>query len=279
MYASAAAAQPITGRGIGYKMFVLKLIADMSRKSMVAIYRLLKESREDGTIPWEWIVDETRQLERTASWGNPAEFVRDMRRAYRRDFWNQQPHRVEVWSEKGTVRGVIAPVLDEYGVGFRVLHGFTSATEAYGVAQDDDGRTLNVLYVGDWDPSGLCMSELDLPKRMEKYGGSHVDLRRIALRIDDVQALPSFPANDKRKDPRHAWFVQHYGDQCWELDAMDPRDLRTRVEQEIKKLIEPVAWERREVVNKAEQESLQEVLDRWGQPMPPASYPDAMTGV
>jgi hypothetical protein len=41
------------------------------------------------------------------------------------------PDRVEVWSEKGTVRGVLDPVLKEYGVGFRVMHGFGSATSVY----------------------------------------------------------------------------------------------------------------------------------------------------
>jgi hypothetical protein len=278
MYVAAEKAQPITGRGIGYKMFVAKLIPDMSRKSMRVIYRLLKDAREDSTIPWSWIVDETRQLEPTATWSNTAAFVRTMRNGYRRDFWDQQPHRVEVWSEKGTVRGVLAPVLDEYGVGFRVLHGFTSATEAYGVAQDDDGRPLIALYCGDWDPSGMCMSEHDIPKRMEKYDGGHVDLRRVALRIDDVQSLPAFPAADKAKDPRHKWFVARYGNECWELDAMDPNDLRARIEQEIEDLIEPVAWGRCEVVNKAEQESLREVLDRWGRPPPPTDFPDGMTG-
>ena len=48
--------------------------------------------------------------------------------SYRRDFWDQQPHRVQVWSEKGTVRGVLAPVLDHYAVGFLPVHGFSSAT-------------------------------------------------------------------------------------------------------------------------------------------------------
>ena len=32
-------------------------------------------------------------------------------------------------------------------------------------------------------------------------------------------------------------------------------------------LIEPVAWQRCEVVNKAEQESLRTVLEQWGLPM------------
>ena len=88
-------------------------------------------------------------------------------------------------------------MLDEYGVGFRVMHGFSSATAVYDVAQDDDGRPLIVLYVGDWDPSGLCMSEQDLPERLERYDGEHVDLQRIALTQDQLADLPSFPATDK----------------------------------------------------------------------------------
>ena len=79
------------------------------------------------------------------------------------------------------MRGLLKPVLDEYGVGFLRVHGFSSATTAHDIAQDDDGRPLIVLYVGDYDPSGLFMSEEDLPKRMEKYGGDHVMIKRIAL--------------------------------------------------------------------------------------------------
>jgi hypothetical protein len=118
MYAAAEAAQPITGRGIGYKLFTAGLIPSMARNEMQRVYRLLKEAREEGTIPWEWIVDETRAIERVSTWDNPAAYVRAVARSYRRDFWNQQPHRVQVWSEKGTVRGVLAPVLEEYAVGF-----------------------------------------------------------------------------------------------------------------------------------------------------------------
>ncbi len=136
----AQAMQPITGRGVGYRLFVAKLIASMELGEMQRVYRLLKEARERGMIPWEWIVDETRELERVASWDDPADYVSTVSRAYRRDFWQHQPFRVEVWSEKGTVRGVLAPVLDQYGVGFRVMHGFGSATAVHDVAIDDDGN-------------------------------------------------------------------------------------------------------------------------------------------
>jgi hypothetical protein len=266
MFTAAQAAHPINGRGVGYKLFITGAMPSMAKPQMQRVYRLLKEAREQGVIPWDWIVDETRELERTPSWVDPAHFVECVNRSYRRDFWNQQPVRVEVWSEKGTVRGVLAPVLDAYGVGFRVMHGFSSATSINDIAVSDNQRPLIVLYVGDWDPSGLWMSERDLPERLERYGGDHVSLKRIALTRKSLTGLPSFPATDKRKDPRYEWFIKNFGHKCWELDAMDPNDLRAQVEKEIVALIEPIAWERCAVVNRAEQESLRMVLDRWGQP-------------
>jgi hypothetical protein len=265
MHAAAGVAQPITGRGIGYKLFTAGLIPSMARKDMQRVYRLLKEAREQGIIPWEWIVDETRGLERVPTWSDPKEYAECVARSYRRDFWRQQPKRVEVWSEKGTVRGVLKLVLGHYAVGFNPVHGFNSATETHRSAQDNDGRKLVVLYVGDLDPSGMYMSEVDLPRRLAGYGGGHIAITRIALTREHVRSLPSFPATDKRKDPRYKWFAENHGNRCWELDAMDPNDLRECVELEIRKLIEPVAWARCETVNRAEQESLRHVLDSWKQ--------------
>jgi hypothetical protein len=263
MYAAAEAAQPITGRGIGYKLFTAGLIPSMGVNDMQRVYRLLKVAREQDHIPWEWIVDETRGVERVSTWANPAEYAECVARSYRRDFWNQQPYRCEVWSEKGTVRGVLAPVLDHYAVGFNPVHGFNSATQVYNSAQDD-GDDLIVLYVGDLDPSGMFMSEEDLPKRLVEYGGDHITIRRIALTPEQVIDLPSFPATDKRKDPRYKWFIANHGNRCWELDAMDPNDLRDCVEGAIRALIEPTAWARCETVNKAEQESLRTIIANWG---------------
>jgi len=211
---------------------------------MQRVYRLLKYAREQGILPWEWIVDETREIERVPTWANPQEYAECVARSYRRDFWDQQPVRVIVVSEKGTVRGVLKPVLDAYGVGFLAVHGFSSATMAYNLAQDDDGRDLIILYVGDFDPSGMFMSEQDLPNRFDKYDGDHIRVRRIALTQYQASDLPSFPVTDKRKDPRYRWFVENHGDQCWELDAMDPNDLREIVTEAIQEQIEPDAWER-----------------------------------
>ena len=259
----AEATQPITGRGIGYKLFSAGLIPSMSQPNMQRVYRLLKEARERGIVPWHWITDETRELEQAPSWNDPEQYARAVVHSYRRDFWNFQPLRIEVWSEKGTVRGVLAPVLDEYRVGFRVLHGFSGATTIHDVAQDDDGRELLVLYVGDYDPSGMYMSERDLPERLAKYGGGHVTVRRIALLPQHLEGLPSFPASDKTKDPRYSWFVREFGKRCWELDALDPNTLRSIVDDAIQSEIDSESWAHCAATEEAERELLRIVIGGW----------------
>jgi hypothetical protein len=269
MHDIAAGIQPVTGRGIGYKLFSRQLIPSMKKNDMRQVYRLLKIAREKGMIPWEWIVDETRSLEKVATWDNPDQYMRSLRRSYRLEFWNQQPVRCMVVSEKGTIRGVLAPVLHKYGVGFEAMHGFSSATAARDLALDKDGRKLVVLYVGDYDPSGMFMSESDLPTRIKEYGGNHIELRRVAITREQAAELISFPADEKEDDPRYNWFTERYGDECWELDAMDPNDLRDCVREEIEDLIEPEAWERCETVNDAQVDSIGGFLNtwkRWDQP-------------
>jgi hypothetical protein len=146
------------------------------------------------------------------------------------------------------------------------MHGFGSATILNDVSQSDDDRPLIILYIGDFDPSGLWMSEHDIPERLSRYGGNHISIERIALLRKDCVALgrkPAFNVKEKTKDSRTPWFRKTYGQLCWELDAMDPRDLRDRVEQEIVKHIEPEAWERCRIVDEAERESLRDFLSRW----------------
>jgi hypothetical protein len=254
--------QPATVRAVCYRLFIDKLTPDMSLKSTRRVSKQLTWTREHGHIPWQWIVDETREAERASLWSDPQSYMHAVRRSYRKDLWNSQPYAVEVWSEKGTVRGTLAPVLNEYGVAFRVQHGFGSATSVHEAAEDSRNRFIIVLYVGDFDPSGMHMSEVDLPNRLERYGGE-VYIRRIALRPADLPELPSFPAFTKSRDPRYRWFVERYGDTCWELDAMSPVVLRERVKAEIESHIDKDAWELAKRAEAAEVETIGHVLDRW----------------
>ena len=254
---------PHTVRGVCYQLFTRKLIKDMSKNETARVSRVLTTAREAGVIPWSWIVDDTRPVEQAPSWDDPADFVESVKDQYRKDRWTNQPERVIVVSEKGTVGGILRPVLREYGVPFAVYHGFGSATAVWKLARRSvgDRRPLTILYVGDHDPSGRYMSDVDLPSRLEEYGGEADILRAAVTDLDRrYRRLPTFPADDKTKDARHACFVRTHGHTCCELDAMDPNDLRDVVEEQIRDLMDLDAWERAGSTEEAEITSLNDVL-------------------
>ena len=255
--------QPATVRAVCYRLFVAGLIADMGKNSTGKVSKQLVWARENAVIPWHWIVDEGRSLEQSATWDSIDERIELAVRTYRRDNWTSQAQRLEVWSEKGTVRGTIWPILRAYGVGFRVVHGYTGASTLHTAAVNSHyGNPLTILYIGDYDPSGLNMSVVDIPQRLNRYEGI-ATFQRIALLPADTVGLPSFPAADKKKDSRYPWFVQNYGDHCWELDAYPPPLLRQRVEQEITARIDMDAWAHSMKIERAEIAAIKEYGDAW----------------
>lgn len=256
------AIKPATVRAVCYRLFIAGVLRDMSKAETNKVSAQLVFAREVGFIPWAWIVDETRQVERVSQWDNPGEILATAARTYRKDCWRHQPYIVEVWSEKGTVRGTLQPVLHEYGVAFRVFHGYASATVLNEIAEAGDDRVRIALYVGDYDPSGLHMSEIDLPERLARYG-ARVLLERVALLDLDLEGLPSFATDSKRTDQRWRWYRSRYGERCWELDAMSPTTLRERVVTSIETYLDRDAWDRCQTCMEAEQESLRLVLERY----------------
>lgn len=259
--------QPASVRAVCYRLFILKLIPSMSRANTNKVGNQLVWAREQGIIDWAWIVDETREAERISTWDNPHQIIKAAVSGYRKNYWATQPNWVEIWSEKGTVRGTLAPVLNKYGVTFRVQHGYGSATSIHGIAEEtaESDKPLVILYVGDHDPSGLHMSEIDLPGRLKRYGGEAI-IVRVALDENDVAddtELPSFEAETKIGDPRYKWFTENYGSRCWELDALSPVTLRARVEAEILSLLDVDAWDHAIDVERAEVESMSCILNNW----------------
>lgn len=256
--------QPCSIRAVCYRLFTQKMIPDMGKKSTGAVGGQLVFAREHGLIPWTWIVDETRAAETVASWDNPEQIINSAVAQYRKDYWAMQPRRVEVWSEKGTIRGTVAPILKKYGVTFRVLHGYGSATSIHGIAEETQAseKPMSVFYIGDHDPSGRHMSEVDLPERLHRYGGS-ASIIRLALDDTDVTAdseLPWFPVGDKINDSRYQWFISRFGQRCWEVDALPPPILRARLDTAIAAVLDLDAWQHAIRIEQAETESMKSIM-------------------
>lgn len=259
--------QPCSVRAVCYQLFMKKLISDMGKNSTGAVGKQLVYTRENDLIPWSWIVDETREAETIASWSSPESIIESAVAQYRKNYWEMQPRRVEVLCEKGTIRGTVAPILKKYGVTFRVMHGYGSATSLNSLAKETaaSDKPMTIFYIGDHDPSGRHMSDVDLPDRLERYGG-RAKIIRLALDDRDIQSdskLPWFPASDKTTDSRHQWFVKKYGQRCWEVDALSPPVLRDRLDEAIADTLDLDAWNHAVSIELAERESMQSILGNW----------------
>jgi len=92
------------------------------------------------------------------------------------------------------------------------------------------GKTCHLIHLGDHDPSGLDMTR-DIEDRLRMFGAA-VSVKRIALNMDQITGdLPPSPA--KITDSRAAEYIEQYGDDSWELDAIEPTALDAMIEAEI----------------------------------------------
>jgi hypothetical protein len=263
-----AAEQPLTVRGVAYRFFNRKLLPDMGKRSTDIASTFLTTAREREMIPWQWLVDETRPIEYVPSWDDPEQFLESVGEQYRVDRWASQPIRVFLVSEKGTVGGILRPVIKGCGVPFAVYHGFGSASAVNLMARisASDRRPLILLYAGDFDPSGRYMSDKDLPERLARYGGV-ATIERVALVESDLPGLAAagltFSAHEKKADSRYRWFLEEHGEVCAELDALDANELRRRVEAAILGHLDLDAWDRAGSTEEAEINSLREFFSAW----------------
>jgi hypothetical protein len=214
-------------------------------------------------IPPGWIVDETREAETVNVWNDVNGYLDTVKRAYRRDYWSTQPAHCEVWSEKGTVLGAIRPVANELGVTLRVCHGFGSTGMESQIGELFEGirKPITVFYLGDHDPSGHDI-ERDIHERAQKASGREFDMQRLAIHASDIRAFNLPPQRIKSTDSRAKGFQQRFGARSAtvELDALPVAELRDRVEDAVKGLIDVDLWKQQKAAEQVEFESIARVV-------------------
>lgn len=220
----------LTVRQIYYQCVVRGLIENNEREYQ-KIIRLLTEAREAGLFDWDAIEDRGREVVMRPCWRSPAEILETAARSYHEDRWELQDTRVIVVLEKAALAGIVEPVCNELDTPLLAARGYSSATLFYEIAKericpalDGDGQAVVILHLGDHDPSGLDMTR-DLRDRLSLYARSPVDVRRVALNMDQVEAFGPPPNPAKESDKRFEAYRREYGEKCWELDALPPEDL------------------------------------------------------
>jgi hypothetical protein len=63
--------QPASVRAVAYQLFIRGAIRGMDKGSTNKVSAQLTRAREEGEIPWEWIVQEGREIEGLATWEDP----------------------------------------------------------------------------------------------------------------------------------------------------------------------------------------------------------------
>jgi hypothetical protein len=246
------AENPMTVRQCFYRLVSQRVLRN-SRKDYQKLSRVLTLAREQGEIPFDWIVDRSRPTYATSVWDDPKDYMATCKLGYRKDYWELQPNYCELWTEKDAIIGSIAEVTDELGVTVRVGRGFLSTTKAHDIADLLGGirKPKTIFYLGDHDPSGRFV------------------IQRLAIHAEDIAKfkLPPLRVKTKRDgdyaDSRAEEFIAEYGSECVELDALPASELRQRIRKAVEAIIDKTAWDRAILAESAELASIEDFIANW----------------
>lgn len=238
----------LTLRQLYYQFVSRDLIAN-TMKSYKRLGGIINDARLAGLIDWAVIEDRTRSVSSLSHWDSPAEMIEVCARQFRIDKWECQPFRPEVWIEKEALAGVVEGVCHELDISYLCCRGYTSQSEMWSSAMrlqamSYAGQKPLILHFGDHDPSGLDMTR-DITDRLAMFMGV-VKLERMALNMDQVEEYGPPPNPAKVTDSRFAAYAREFGEESWELDALEPKLIAGLIRTAVLKVRDEKRWAKAE---------------------------------
>lgn len=252
-----------------YYQLVARAIIENNERSYKNVGNLINDARLAGLIDWNAIEDRTRNLQRLAHWDSPKEIIGSASYQYRKDVWENQQYYVEVWVEKEALANVVGRVANELDVPYFCCRGYVSQSEMWSAAQrfrdrQRRGKTVVVIHLGDHDPSGIDMSR-DIEERLMLFG---VDedmflFRRIALNMEQIDLYNPPPNPAKLTDSRCGGYIEKYGYESWELDALEPRVIHDLITTNVTEFWDYEEVKRVRALVESEKEVMESVANDW----------------
>lgn len=276
-----------------YYQFVARDIIPNKQSEYKRLGSIINDARLAGLIDWDYLQDRTRNLQSQSSWTSPAGIIESAAASYHRDLWEGQPNHVEVFVEKDALLSVIENVCNRWDVAFFACRGYTSQSEMWAAGQRivkeviENGRNVRIIHLGDHDPSGVDMTR-DIDTRLSqflmhhyvrdyvaKHPGTAVDtlvsllesalqIDRIALNMDQIEQYDPPPNPAKLTDSRATGYIEEFGGQSWELDALDPDVLTDLIESSITRYVDLAQWEAAKERQEQERVILTRTSEHWG---------------
>ncbi|RLI65376.1 MAG: hypothetical protein DRO67_02760 [Candidatus Asgardarchaeum californiense] len=258
---------PLTIRQIYYR-----LVADYNYPNRRTAYNQLSKqlvkARKQGDVDEAKIEDRSRNfLGGDYGFNNSHEFLVNQiayflasPKRYSKRMWTKQPRFVMVWIEKDALSRIISKMAERYRVITAPSRGYASYTYIKRAIETFPiDKEIIVLHFADHDPSGLDMTR-DLYERLNDYSGREIKVERVALSYEQVLQYNLAPNPTKSADPRAQTYISKFGNQCWELDAIEPNELQRLVEEAIVKHIDEDLWEETLEEEKEEREQLRRIF-------------------
>jgi hypothetical protein len=250
-----------------YYQFVSRALIENKQTEYDRLGSIINDGRLAGLIDWSAIEDRTRNVRRVTTWDDPADIIDAVAKQYKEDLWADQEYRPEVWIEKDALIGVIEPVCARWRLPYFACRGYSSQSEQYRAgkrfaALHENEQLPLVLHLGDHDPSGIDMTR-DNADRLAMFAGDEVEVRRLALNMDQVQRYRPPPNPAKESDGRAVGYIERFGRQSWELDALDPHVIDRLIEDEVKSILDRAAWARAKLHEDDKRKTLARASEKW----------------
>ena len=253
-----------------YYQFVARDLITNTHRSYKNLGATISDARLAGQIDWFAIEDGTRWLSSNGHSGSPEEVIDGIAEGYMLDRWSDQETRVEVWIEKGALISVIDRICSDLDVSYFACRGNVSQSEQWKAGKRFLARAANkehpqntvVLHLGDHDPSGIDMTRDNL-ERLAMFSGGNVTVHRIALNMDQVRKYNPPPNPAKVTDSRYAAYQAEFGDESWELDALDPKMLQELIKSRVLKYRDEKKYNARVEREEKEKATLQRFSESW----------------
>ncbi|MCJ7632584.1 hypothetical protein MUP77_09365 [Candidatus Bathyarchaeota archaeon] len=258
-----------TVRQMFYQLVSRKTVGN-TEKSYKTVSRALTDARENREISPERFEDRNRRAVGDGDFydgGNSEDYFKGIIESvptqwkyFHKSRWISQPYRVIIALEKEALSGLVAEIAEDYNIRTYPSKGYGSFSYVNNLAKECRGKHTVVLYLGDFDPSGLNI-ERNLWERLQRYGANSFEVVRVALTLEQIREyqLPPLPA--KKSDSRFDSFVADTGGaDVVELDALPPKILQTLLKDAIEAHIDEDEWNGTVNLEKGERERLRQML-------------------
>jgi hypothetical protein len=249
------AGRPMTVRQVFYQATVRGLV-EKAESGYAKVQTDLTVMRRAGELPYDWLADNTRWQRKPNTFDSVEDALQETARFYRKALWKDIDTYVEIWLEKDALSGVIYPITEMYDVPLMVARGYASLSFLYSAAEAINELTVPtyIYHLGDFDPSGVNAGEKIEETLRELAPDADITFERVAVTPEQINDwdLPTRPT--KKSDTRSKAF----GEISVELDAIEPNQLRSLVQETIEQHLPAEQFE----VLKAAEESEREIISR-----------------